>query len=108
MILTSSTHQRKSQTALYIKGHVLYLKHNNFVEDIPAVIMLKAMGIESDQEAIMLAGLENSDIFSISIEHSKQLNVITRERALHYIGKRVRVSMAFKFVIIVKMELTFY
>ena len=39
-------------------------------DDIPIVIVLKAMGLESDQEIVQLVGLESElmDLFSASLE----------------------------------------
>ena len=47
MILTerenvySSTHERKSKTAIFVKNGKIYLKHNSIAEDIPVVIFMK-------------------------------------------------------------------
>lgn len=48
--VTSSTHERKSKTNITQKNGALHLNHNSFTEDVPIVIVLKAMGLESDQE----------------------------------------------------------
>jgi DNA-directed RNA polymerase III subunit RPC2 len=54
--VTSSTHERKSQTNIKVKNRRLYLLHNTLTEPVPLVIILKAMGIESDQEVVQLIG----------------------------------------------------
>lgn len=58
----------------------MYLKHNSLGEDIPLVIALKAMGLESDQEIIQLIGVEPDiiDLFSGSIEEPYNIGVYTQ------------------------------
>jgi DNA-directed RNA polymerase III subunit RPC2 len=36
----------------------MYLKHNTVTEDIPIIIVIKAMGVETDQEIVQLVGSE--------------------------------------------------
>ena len=57
--ITSSTHERKSKSYVLIKHGRVYLKNNTLGEDIPIVIVLKAMGIESDLELVQLVGSES-------------------------------------------------
>jgi DNA-directed RNA polymerase III subunit RPC2 len=52
--VTSSTHERKSKTNIVVKHGKLYLRHNTFVEDVPILVALKAMGTESDQEVVQV------------------------------------------------------
>ena len=87
--ITSSTHQMKSNTIVYIKKKLLYLKHNSFLTDIPLVVVFKAFNIESDQELIHLVGLENLSIFALSIEHCKELKIYTQAQAVEYIRAQV-------------------
>lgn len=91
--VTSSTHERKSKTNIYLKNGKLYLKHNTFSEDIPIVVVLKGMGMETDQEIVQLVGSEESFVAGIapSIHESSQLGVHTQEQALEYLGNRIRV-----------------
>lgn len=39
--VTSSTHERKSKTDIYLKNNCFYVKSNSFTEDIPFVIIMK-------------------------------------------------------------------
>ena len=54
--VTSSTHERKSRTNIVVKHGKLYLRHNTFTDEIPIMVALKAMGCESDQEAVQMVG----------------------------------------------------
>lgn len=100
--VTSSTHERKSKTYVLVKKGCIYLRHNSISEDIPIVLALKAMGIQSDYEILLLvAGTDMvyQDTFSINFEECSRLKVFTQQQALDYIGtrtKKTRQSIAAK------------
>lgn len=91
--ITSSTHERKSKTDIYIKKNRILLKHNSLSDDIPVVIILKggcasvcvddfvtcnvdlAMGIEADQQALQMIGSEHASQFTPCLEDAKINNV---------------------------------
>ena len=76
------------------KGKI-YLRHNSIHEDIPIVIALKALGLQSDKEILLLtAGLteEYRNSFSPSLEDTAKLEVFTQQQAFDYIGSRVKVN----------------
>jgi len=39
--VTSSTHERKSKTDIYLKNNCFYVKSNSFTEDIPFAVIMK-------------------------------------------------------------------
>uniref|UniRef100_A0A6S8BR57 DNA-directed RNA polymerase subunit beta n=1 Tax=Aureoumbra lagunensis TaxID=44058 RepID=A0A6S8BR57_9STRA len=96
--ITSSTHERKSRCSIVVKpnGYAkrVYLRHNTLGDDIPIIIVLKAMGIQSDQEiAELVAGDDNpqiEQIFHSSMEESGSTRVRTQNQALLYIGECIR------------------
>ncbi|KAJ7619526.1 hypothetical protein FB45DRAFT_931011 [Roridomyces roridus] len=93
---TSSTHGGlKSKTYVITKKGKIYLRHNCTHEDIPIVIALKALGIQSDKEILLLTA-GNTDsykaAFSANLEEAAKLGVFTRQQALEYIGSRVKVN----------------
>jgi DNA-directed RNA polymerase III subunit RPC2 len=90
--ITSSTHDRKSRCNIFFKNNRIYLKHNSLGDDIPIVIILKAMGLECDQEIVQLVGSEREivDIFSGSIEEPYNLGIQSQQHALLFIGNKVR------------------
>lgn len=93
--ITSSTHERKSRTNIFIKHGKVYMKHNSFHEDVLITIVLKAMGIQSDQEIVSLIGCDSSiaDRLSLSLEECAHLNIFTQEQALQYVGQKLRSTM---------------
>jgi DNA-directed RNA polymerase III subunit RPC2 len=60
----------------------MYLKHNSLGDDIPIVIVLKAMGLECDQEIVQFVGTEPElvDLFSDSLEEPYNLGVYSQEQ----------------------------
>ena len=96
--VTSSTTERKSKTSVVSKGGCLYLQHNSVSEEIPIVVILKAMGLTADREiAELVGGNESSylDAFAPSMEEATKLHVFTQQQALEYIGARVKVIRRF-------------
>ena len=90
--ITSSTHERKSRCNIFFKNNRVYLKHNSLGDDIPIVVVLKAMGLESDQEIMQLIGSESElmDLFVGSLEEPYAMGVRNQQQALNFIGNRVR------------------
>ena len=92
--VTSSTHERKSKTHVVQKGGRLLLRHNTFTDDVPVVVALKAMGIESDQEVVELVGTEPSMVAALTplLLECAGMGVRTQQQALEFLGGKVRSS----------------
>ncbi|KZF20669.1 beta and beta-prime subunits of DNA dependent RNA-polymerase [Xylona heveae TC161] len=93
--VTSSTHERKSKSYVILKKDRIYLRHNVLNEDVPIVLVLKAMGIQSDHEILLLvAGIDNvyQDDFSVNFEECAKLGVHTQQQALEYLGARIKIT----------------
>eukprot|EP00532_Pseudo-nitzschia_australis_P009769 CAMPEP_0168242180 /NCGR_PEP_ID=MMETSP0140_2-20121125/23258_1 /TAXON_ID=44445 /ORGANISM="Pseudo-nitzschia australis, Strain 10249 10 AB" /LENGTH=1278 /DNA_ID=CAMNT_0008177215 /DNA_START=92 /DNA_END=3928 /DNA_ORIENTATION=- len=90
--ITSSTHERKSKAYISMKKGRVYLKNNTLGEDIPIATVLKAMGVESDVEAVQLVGSEPYIVnaLALSLEESSKLGINTRLQALKFIGSKIR------------------
>lgn len=76
------------------KGKI-YLRHNSIHEDVPVVIVLKALGIQSDKEILLLtAGTTDAykSAFAANLEEAAKLGIFTRHQALEWIGSRVKVN----------------
>ena len=94
-ITYSSTHQRKSKTYVLLKKDRIYMRHNVLNEDVPIVIILKAMGVQSDKEILLLvAGPDSAyqDEFSLNFEECSKLGVFTQQQALEYLGSRIKIA----------------
>jgi DNA-directed RNA polymerase III subunit RPC2 len=113
--ITSSTHERKSKSYILWKHGRVYLKNNTLGDDVPIVIVLRAMGMESDYEIVSwIAGASASEAsaseskdhdhgepqacdsaqlvsaLALSLEDAQQKSVRTQSQALLYIGSRIR------------------
>lgn len=76
------------------KGKI-YLRHNSIAEDVPITVALKALGIQSDKEILLLtAGTTEAyrSTFSQCLEEAAKLSIFTRHQALEFIGARVKVN----------------
>ncbi|CAF0705914.1 unnamed protein product [Brachionus calyciflorus] len=95
--VTSSTHATKTKTIICEKHGKYYLKHNSLSEDIPLVIIFKALGITSDQEIIQLVGLEDYIVEALTpcIYEAHSYQVFTQQQAFSFIGNKVK-SMSTK------------
>jgi DNA-directed RNA polymerase III subunit RPC2 len=93
---TSSTHTGlKTKTYVTTKKGKIYLRHNSIHEDVPIAIALKALGLQSDKEILLLtAGSteEYQSSFSANLEEAAKLGVFTQRQALEYIGIRVKIN----------------
>ncbi|KAF2640603.1 beta and beta-prime subunits of DNA dependent RNA-polymerase [Massarina eburnea CBS 473.64] len=95
--VTSSTHERRTKTYVIQKKGLMYLRHNTLSEEIPIVFVLKALGVHSDKEILVMVAGEDSayqDDFAINFEAcaKEQGGLHTQEKALEYIGHRVRLT----------------
>lgn len=91
----SSSNERKSKSYVVFKKEKLVVKHNVLSEDIPIVILLKAMGIHTDKEMMLLvAGVDKvyQEDFAINFEDAIKLGIHTQQQALEWIGARIKIN----------------
>jgi DNA-directed RNA polymerase III subunit RPC2 len=72
----------------------MYLKQNGIAEDVPIVLLFKAMGLQSDREIFeLVAGGDDEygDRFSINLEECAKMEIFTQQQALEWLGTKVRV-----------------
>eukprot|EP00940_MAST-03C_sp_MAST-3C-sp2_P002322 g2322.t1 len=92
--VVSATLYSKSRTMIIQKRGRFYVQHNKFTHEIPFVIMMKAMGVSSDQEIVSLVGAtpEIARRLALSMQEAAELGVFTETQAMHFIGGLVRPS----------------
>ncbi|EPS29624.1 DNA-directed RNA polymerase III subunit RPC2 [Penicillium oxalicum] len=93
--VTSSSNERKSKSYIVLKKDRLYVKHNVLSDDIPIVVLLKAMGIHTDKEILQLVAGSDSlyqDDFAINFEEAFNLGIFTQQQALDWIGARIKIN----------------
>ncbi|THZ02409.1 beta and beta-prime subunits of DNA dependent RNA-polymerase [Aureobasidium pullulans] len=91
--VTSHTANVKTKTYVLLKKGLIVLKHNSLTEDIPVAIALRAMGVQSDHEIMLLVAGDDAvyqDEFSVNLEEAARSGVSTQEQALEYVGARLR------------------
>eukprot|EP00887_Chlorella_sp_A99_P006810 scaffold2.g6810.t1 len=92
--VTSSTHERKSKTNIVTKQAKLLLRHNAFTEDVNVMVVMRAMGVDSDQEFLHLVGCEPAfaSLLAPTMQHCKEEGALTQHGALEYLAARVKSS----------------
>jgi DNA-directed RNA polymerase III subunit RPC2 len=93
--IDSSSNERKSKSYIVSKKGRLYVKHNVLNEDIPIVILLKAMGIHTDKEMMQMVTGDDAlyqDDFAINFEEAINVDVYTQQQALDWIGCRIKIN----------------
>jgi DNA-directed RNA polymerase III subunit RPC2 len=93
--VTSSSNERKSKSYIILKKERLYLRHNVLSEDVPLVIVLKAMGVQSDKEMMLLvAGFDDlyQEDFAINFEEAIKQGVFTQQQALDWMGSKIKIN----------------
>lgn len=97
--VTSHTSNVKTKTYVIAskknpqKIDLLMLKHNSFNEDIPVAIALRAMGVQSDHEILLLCAGQDSqyqDEFAPNLEYAALCGVYTQEQALEFISQKMK------------------
>lgn len=95
--VTSATHERRSKTyVVYSKGSKVVLKHNSISVDAPIMVIMKAMGVESDLEVVELICGQDEELlalFSPSLEEGAKLNIPTQQQALDWLGSKVKLTV---------------
>ncbi|OMO61176.1 hypothetical protein CCACVL1_23712 [Corchorus capsularis] len=93
--VTSSSEATKSKTVIQMEKEKIYLLLNQFVKKIPIMVVMKAMGMESDQEVVQMLGRDPrySALLLPSIEECAGINIYTQEQALQYLEAKLKRSM---------------
>ncbi|KAH0469211.1 hypothetical protein IEQ34_002443 [Dendrobium chrysotoxum] len=93
--VTSSTHETKTKTVFFIDKDKIYLQLNQFSKPISIMIIMKAMGMENDQEVMQMLGRDPKYGFLLlpSMQECRSEKIITQKQALEYLqGKLANLS----------------
>ncbi|KAM7262515.1 hypothetical protein ACFE04_000198 [Oxalis oulophora] len=95
--VTSSTEKTKSKTVIVMEKGKMYLYLNMFTKLvgsglIPIMVVMKAMGMESDQEVVQMVGRDPrfNYLLLASIEECASNNVYTQQQALDYLEAKTK------------------
>ena len=67
----------------------MYLKDNSLGEDMPIVPILRAMGVQSEQEIVTMVGAEPEIVGHGGLPRGNALGIFTQEQALHFSGTKI-------------------
>ncbi|XP_027936252.1 DNA-directed RNA polymerase III subunit 2-like [Vigna unguiculata] len=87
--VSSITQKISSKTFIVMEDEKFWVQLKQFATEIPLMVVMKAMGMESDQEVIQMVGRDPQYSFLLlpSIEKCRKCNVYTQEQALKYLDK---------------------
>ena len=91
--VTSHTANTKTKTYVIFKKGQLSLRHNSLNEDVPIAIALRAMGVQSDHEILLLAAgndAQYQDEFAPNLEAAAAEGIFTQEQALEYVAAKLK------------------
>lgn len=93
--VTSSTEERKSKTVILMDKGKMYLHLNQFSDKMPIMAVMKAMGMESDQEVVQMVGRDPrySAVLLPSIEECAKKGIFTKQKALEHLETKVKKSI---------------
>ncbi|KAH9624107.1 hypothetical protein KSS87_020572 [Heliosperma pusillum] len=90
--VTSSTATLRSKTVILMEKEKIYLQLNQFQTKVPIMAVMRAMGMESDQEVVQMIGRDPrySMLLMPSIEECASCGVDTQRQALEFLEKKVK------------------
>ncbi|GIQ83201.1 DNA-directed RNA polymerase, subunit 2 [Kipferlia bialata] len=97
-VVSSTDERMSSRSSLVLRDNKFYLRHNTFIEDIPLFVVLKGMGITSDQEIVSLVGSDPiyADALAASLEEITRLGIHSTMQALIFLHSKFRPRMGQK------------
>lgn len=92
--VASTTHEKKSRTIVLKKGDKYYLKHNSMSDDIPIIVLFKAMGIVTDLAILSQIGTDEdvSKLLEPSFYEAISLGIVSQVDALNYLGSKLAIK----------------
>ncbi|KAI3720441.1 hypothetical protein L6452_21357 [Arctium lappa] len=92
----SSTEMTKSKTIIRMEKEKVYLVLNAFTSKVPIMLVMKAMGMETDQEVVQMLGRDPqyATLLLPSIEDCASIGIYTQQQALDFLEKKRKKSMS--------------
>lgn len=92
-VVQSSTNEAKARTIVVQKNNRLFVRHNSFTDDVPFIIVLKALGVESDQEALMMVGVDRPHLveaISLALQEAHEFGIVSSTQAISWLSARLK------------------
>lgn len=85
--VTSSTHETKTKTVFFMDKDKIYLQLNQFSKPIPIMMIMKAMGMENDQDVVLMLGRDPkyASLLLPSVQECRSERIYTQKQALDYL-----------------------
>ncbi|XP_057671925.1 DNA-directed RNA polymerase III subunit RPC2 [Diorhabda carinulata] len=90
--VTSSTHEKKSRTNVFVKGNKYFMGHNTFSDPILISVVFKALNIINDEEICNLIGIKDVHKLIPTLEECHNLKIYSQDSALAYLGTKLVVK----------------
>lgn len=90
--VTSSSIEHKSKTNVILKNDCFYVQSTVFNEDVPALIVVKAMGIATDQEICEIIGKDLFYTIMPSFDELITKKVFRVDQAQLYLAKHAKIK----------------
>ncbi|PIA61730.1 hypothetical protein AQUCO_00200015v1 [Aquilegia coerulea] len=87
--VTSSSLLTRSMTKLVLDKEKIYVELSSFTKMVPIMVVMKAMGMESDQEVVQLVGRDPryASLLLPSIQEAAAEDIFTQQKALEFLDK---------------------
>ncbi|ORD95156.1 DNA-directed RNA polymerase [Enterospora canceri] len=90
--VTSASIKHKSKTNVIYKNEVFYVQSNIFTEDVPALVVIKAMGVEKCREIYEYLGIECAELIEYSYDEIYFRRIFSKSAALLELSKFVKLK----------------
>ncbi|KAK9064381.1 hypothetical protein SSX86_015763 [Deinandra increscens subsp. villosa] len=86
----SSTTVKKTKTIIRMEKEKIYLYLNSFTSKVPIMLVMKAMGMEADQEVVQMLGRDPqyATLLLPSIQDCASIGVYSQQQALDFLEKK--------------------
>ncbi|XP_057971250.1 DNA-directed RNA polymerase III subunit 2 isoform X2 [Malania oleifera] len=90
--VTSSSEATKTKTVILMEKGRILLHLNQFASKVPIMVVMKAMGMESDQEVVQMVGRDPrySALLLPSIEECADKGIYTQHQALEFLETKMK------------------
>lgn len=88
--VTSSSIEHKGKTSLVVKNECFYIQNSIFTDDVPAIIVARALSVGADQNICEIVGKELFDVLNPSFEEAISHKIFREEQALMYLAKFIK------------------
>ncbi|KAI4291315.1 DNA-directed RNA polymerase III subunit RPC2 [Pancytospora philotis] len=90
--VTSSSIHHKGKTNVVLRNECFFVQNTIFTEEVPALVVARAMGIGDDQSICEVVGRELFDVLSPSFEELAAGKVFREDQAILYLAKYVKMG----------------